>query len=288
MNTRTIRRLFLSRHRRYEKRFSKLFNKAIRGQWLYASRSLDTEQLPTQDLERAYQTMYLYIMGEEGVITWNLYMPDKQIDTKDITDAVARFFAPENQQQLRVFWETLMRTYLNTYLVTRVFEVSKTTARQIVAAIEQQRALGKSIDEIRKYLQQEARRQQIRANTIARTETTNAMNKAQVLALNSSGKEWEKSWRSLRDDRVRAGHVVADNHYDLSGRFIDMNDLFDVPLYEKGVRIDQKLAFPGDITNGATAGNVINCRCSLIFREKGQRYGFRRTNRYRYGMDKRN
>src|SRR5690606_37551607 len=153
------------------------FNKAIRGQWLYASKTQDTDQLPTQELERAYQTMYLYIMAEEGVITWNLYMTDKPIDTKDITDAVARFFAPENQQQLRQFWNTLMNQYLNTYMVSRVFEVSKTTARQIVATIEQQRALGKTVDEIRKHLEKESRRQQIRANTIARTDTTNAMNK---------------------------------------------------------------------------------------------------------------
>ncbi len=266
MNTRTIRRLFLSRHRKYEKRFAKLFNKSIRGQWQYASRTLDIEQLPTQELERAYQTMYLYIMSEEGVITWNLYMPDKPIDTKDITDAVARFFAPENQQQLKVFWETLMRTYLNTYLVTRVFEVSKTTARQIVAAIEQQRALGKSVDDIRKYLEQEARRQQIRANTIARTEATNAMNKSQVLALNSSGRQWEKAWDAIRDEHTRDAHFAVDPEL-----WIDLDEPFNVG--------GELLGYPGDITLGATAGNLVNCRCSLRFREKGQRYGFRQTNR---------
>ena len=264
MNARTLRRLVLSRHRKYEKRFAKLFNKAIRGQWVYASRALDTEQLPTQDLERAYQTMYLYIMAEEGVITWNLYMPDKPIDTKDITDAVARFFAPENQQQLRVFWETLMRTYLNTYLVTRVFEVSKTTARQIVALVTNLDAQGYNQEEIRKYLEQEARRQQMRANTIARTEATNAMNKSQVLALNSSGRQWEKSWDAIRDEQTRDAHFSTDP--DL---WIDLDEPFNVG--------GELLGYPGDITLGATAGNLINCRCSLRFREKGQRYGFRRT-----------
>src|SRR5690606_16297799 len=100
MNNRTLRRLFLSRHRKYEKRFAKLFNKAIRKQWLYASRTLDTNQLPTQELERAYQTMYLYIMAEEGVITWNMYVKDRPI-TKDLTDVVANLMAPSNQQQMR-------------------------------------------------------------------------------------------------------------------------------------------------------------------------------------------
>lgn len=262
MNTRTLRRLFLSRHSKYEKRFAKLFNKAIRGQWQYASRTLDTDQLPTQELERAYQTMYLYIMGEEGFITWNLYMPDKQIEQKDITDAVARFFAPENQQQLRQFWNTLMNQYLNTYMVSRVFEVSKTTARQIVATIEQQRALGKNIEDIKKFLEKETRRQQIRANTIARTETTNAMNKSQVLALNSSGRQWEKAWDAIRDEHTRDAHFAMS-----PDMWIDLDEPFNVG--------GELLGYPGDITLGATAGNLINCRCNLRFREKGQRYGFR-------------
>src|SRR5690606_27849132 len=198
--------------------------------------------------------------------TWNLYMPDKQIDTKDITDAVARFFAPENQQQLRQFWNTLMNQYLNTYMVTRVLDVSKNTARQIVATIEQQRVLGKTVDEIRKHLEKEARRQQVRANTIARTEATNAMNKAQVLALNSSGRQWEKSWDAIRDERTRDAHFAVDPEL-----WIDLDEPFNVG--------GELLGYPGDITLGATAWNLCNCRCSLRFREKGQRYGFRQTNR---------
>src|SRR5690606_17738139 len=161
-------------------------------------------------------------------------------------------------------WNTLMNQYLNTYMVSRVFEVSKTTARQIVATIEQQRSLGKTPDEIRKYSEQEARRQQIRANTIARTEATNAMNKAQVLALSSSGRQWEKSWDAIRDEHTRDAHFSTDP--DL---WIDLNEPFNVD--------GELLGYPGDITLGATAGNLINCRCSLKFREKGQRYGFRRT-----------
>ena len=264
MNTRTIRRLFLQRHRRYEKRFAKLFNKAIRGQWLYASRELDTEQLPTVELERAYQTMYLYIMQEEGVITWNLYMPDDRIKSKDITDVIAQVFRPENASQMSRFWQQLMNTYLDTYTVSRQLEISKTTARQIVAHIEGLRADGVPVSDIRRSLEKESRKQQIRANTIARTEATNAMNKSQILALNSSSREWEKSWDAIRDDRTRDAHFSTDP--DL---WIDLNEPFNVG--------GELLGYPGDITLGATAGNLINCRCSLRFREKGQRYGFRRT-----------
>lgn len=265
MNQSTIRRQFLTRHAKYEKRFARMFNKALRIQYLYASKELDTNNLPTQELERVYQTMYLYIMAQEGVITWNMYVKDRPI-TKDLTDVVANLMAPSNQQQMRAFWDNLMGQYLNTYMVSRTLDVSKTTARQIVAIIEQQRALGKPSDEIRRYLEKEARKQQIRANTIARTEATNAMNKSQVLALNSSGRDWEKSWDAVRDERTRDAHFAME-----PTQWIDLEQAFNVG--------GELLGYPGDITLGATAGNVIQCRCSLRFRQKGQRYGFRQTNK---------
>ena len=258
----TIRRLFLDRHAKYEKRFARKFNKALRNQYLFASISLNPELIPTDELERAYTQMYQYIMQQEGVITWNTYVPENPIKRKDLTDVIAEIFAPENQDDMSVFWETLMRTYLNTYIVTRLLDVTKTTARQITQLIEEQRQLGKTVDEIRKALEKEARKQKIRANTIARTETTNAMNKSQVLALHSSGKEWEKSWDAVRDERTRDAHFIMEPTV-----WIDLNDNFNVG--------GELLGYPGDITLGASAGNVINCRCSLNFKEKGKRYGFR-------------
>lgn len=256
--------MFLNRHKRYEKRFARLFYKALRGQYLYAAKTLDTTDLPTALLEKTFRDMYLFIMQQEGVITWNTYMPDDLIKSKDITDVIAQVFRPENANQMTRFWDQLMNTYLDTYTVSRQLEISKTTARQIVAHIEGLRAEGVPVSEIRTSLEKESRKQQIRANTIARTEATNAMNKSQVLALNSSGREWEKSWDAIRDDRTRHAHYMMN-----PADWIDIGDLFKVD--------GEMLAHPGDMTNGATAGNLINCRCNLRFREKGQRYGFRRT-----------
>lgn len=256
--------MFLSRHKRYEKRFARLFYKALRGQYLYAAKTLDATDLPTALLEKTFRDMYLFIMQQEGVITWNTYMPDDRIKSKDITDVIAQVFRPENASQMTRFWQQLMSTYLDTYTVSRQLEISKTTARQIVAHIEGLRAEGVPVSDIRTSLEKESRKQQIRANTIARTEATNAMNKAQVLALNSSGREWEKSWDAIRDDRTRDAHFAMDPEL-----WIDLDEPFNVG--------GELLGYPGDITLGATAGNLINCRCNLRFREKGQRYGFRRT-----------
>lgn len=256
--------MFLSRHKRYEKRFARLFYKALRGQYLYAAKTLDATDLPTALLEKTFRDMYLFIMQQEGVITWNTYMPDDRIKSKDITDVIAQVFRPENASQMTRFWQQLMNTYLDTYTVSRQLEISKTTARQIVTHIEGLRAEGVPISEIRRSLEKESRKQQIRANTIARTEATNAMSKSQILALSSSGREWEKAWDAIRDDVTRHSHYMMN-----PADWIDIGDLFKVD--------GEMLAHPGDMTNGATAGNLINCRCNLRFREKGQRYGFRRT-----------
>ena len=58
----------------------------------------------------------------------------------------------------------------------------------------------------------------------------------------------KKTWFTVGDERVRASHVIADSQ--------EQN--INAP-YEVG---GQLLRWPGDTSLGATAGNVINCRCS--------------------------
>jgi len=59
-----------------------------------------------------------------------------------------------------------------------------------------------------------------------------------------------KQWFTVGDERVRTAHVNADSQEQ------DLNKPFNVG--------GQLLQFPGDTALGATAGNVINCRCSSV------------------------
>ena len=59
-----------------------------------------------------------------------------------------------------------------------------------------------------------------------------------------------KEWFTQGDERVREAHVLADSQEK------DLNIPFDVG--------GELLRFPGDTGLGATAGNVINCRCSSV------------------------
>ncbi len=59
-----------------------------------------------------------------------------------------------------------------------------------------------------------------------------------------------KEWVTVGDERVREAHVFADSQ-DRS-----LNQAFDVG--------GEQLRWPGDTSLGASAGNVINCRCSSV------------------------
>jgi len=63
-----------------------------------------------------------------------------------------------------------------------------------------------------------------------------------------------KEWVTVGDERVRPAHVSADSQLQR------IEDFFLV--------MGQQLRFPGDTSFGASAGNVINCRCSSVYSKK--------------------
>lgn len=98
-----------------------------------------------------------------------------------------------------------------------------------------------------------------RAITIARTESLSAMNKARLEAfrqgLEQAGidpSRASKQWISSRDPRVRDQHVTLD------GQVVPVDQPFVAPNGDL-------LLTPGDRSLGASASNLVNCRCSAIF-----------------------
>lgn len=92
-----------------------------------------------------------------------------------------------------------------------------------------------------------------RATTIARTESTGALNAGAVNAFLTEGVkcvEWLATHRTVRlaDDRTRLAHRLANGQKRPLG----------VPFLVGG----EELFFPGDPTG--SAGNVINCRCAIV------------------------
>lgn len=99
-----------------------------------------------------------------------------------------------------------------------------------------------------------------RAVRIAETETVSASNAGVHVGGDAydqiSIDTLEKVWVSVLDNRVRDAHRTANGQVKIS------TDPFEV--------WGEKLMFPGDRSLGASARNVINCRCTIKYRKKDE------------------
>lgn len=120
-------------------------------------------------------------------------------------------------------------------------------------------ANGSSESEVAKSLQHFFHSYRNQAMTIARTEITGALNFSGSKAMESAwtnGVDVRSKWVTMQDGHVRGS---------------DANDAFDhmgaegleiIPSQQLFIVSGEGLEFPGDTSNGASAGNTINCRCT--------------------------
>ncbi|MEK6459165.1 phage minor head protein [Heyndrickxia faecalis] len=95
-----------------------------------------------------------------------------------------------------------------------------------------------------------------RAQTIARTEILGAARTGQFYGDVQSGMVIGKTWRSAHDSKTRHAHAAAD------GQTVKFDQTFIVG--------GEELMFPGDTSHGASAKNVIQCRCFYTRVLKGE------------------
>lgn len=91
-----------------------------------------------------------------------------------------------------------------------------------------------------------------RSIVIARTETIRATNRGSQDAALATNLDLNKIWVATADDRTRPAHTAAD------GQMTDIRGTFTVD--------GEQLQYPGD--PDGSAGNVIQCRCTVVYREK--------------------
>ncbi len=95
-----------------------------------------------------------------------------------------------------------------------------------------------------------------RAITIARTEMIGGARTGQFHADDQSGMVIGKTWKSAHDSKTRSAHAAAD------GQTVRFNETFIVG--------GEELMFPGDTSHGASAKNIIQCRCFYTRILKGE------------------
>jgi len=95
---------------------------------------------------------------------------------------------------------------------------------------------------------------------IAQTETHTAMTYGIDEAVNSTGVEFEREWSTAGDQRVRPWPGSKNrrfNHREADRQKRKQREPFVVS--------GEKLMTPGDTSLGASAGNVVRCRCIVLY-----------------------
>lgn len=157
-----------------------------------------------------------------------------------------------------------------------VLSISETTKNQILKVISEGILMGWGAEKIAKTIGS-PELTMWRARMIVRTEANKAMNYGQILGESKSEWESNKIWIAANDHRTRH------SHRDMDDKMIPFKDKYLVPVYKsvggikgkkKGIEMQigvDLMSAPGD--KNASAGNVINCRCTVAFQAKRDENG---------------
>jgi len=96
-----------------------------------------------------------------------------------------------------------------------------------------------------------------RGRVISRTEIIAASNHGIAVGGQMSNLNLNKEWISSIDDRTRDGSTSQFDHIKPDGQIVHQSETFIVS--------GERLEFPGDSSHGASAGNLIQCRCTFAF-----------------------
>ena len=176
----------------------------------------------------------------------------------------------------QVKWVNSARTYLRN-LDERYFSLGLRDKRfdSIVRkAIDEGKSLSK--EKISQLITAyESKALKYRADAIARTETIQAINRAERAAIAQQIEEGlitadliTKWWSNSADERVRLSHVELGNRYNKNNQ-IGFNEPFETST-------GSKLLYPGDTSLGADASEIIHCRCKCMYHVdfvKGEKNG---------------
>lgn len=147
--------------------------------------------------------------------------------------------------------------YYNQYGGQNIKSISETMVKSVVEEIKAGTYQLETIEQMAERIEKTVNNPKFykwQALRIARTETTFAMNAASEMVGEVSGLVMTKRWIARRDGRERISHGES------NGQVVLQNELFTVG--------GQKLKFPGDGSNGATASNLVNCRCAIAYEPK--------------------
>lgn len=254
------RREFLRRHREQERLYFPRFRAALNRQFRRAAKQyeeqgfFDPSAIRTQDLEPIYRRLYTINTIREASREWEANVRpalDQLMRRKDLIDDLASFLGFGRDGNIIGLWRQLLQDFLNVRILTRIRQVNDTTRNRIAEVIQEGINDGLAHRDIAKNIREASKVNRVRAMAISRTEVSTAMNQGKYLAIQSSSLVYDKGWSAHADSRTRPDHLA-------------MLDSDIIPLNADFIVGGEPMSYPGDPRG--SAANVINCRCSLVFR----------------------
>lgn len=144
--------------------------------------------------------------------------------------------------------------YLKSKSIKWSKQVADTTEKRVKELLAQGFEEGLGSYDIADLLYEDYMFSYSRCESIARTEVLNSSRYIEFELFNNSGEYYAKKWSSIGGPRTRPAHAEA------SGQIKKMDEPFIVD--------GEQLMYPGDDSMGASAGNIIRCRCTVFYLTK--------------------
>lgn len=277
-------RAYQRRQARYEKQYTKLFYAYLRKCYYSSARLIQKEGIQADyratfddtKLERIFRQLYKNITLEEAKIAYKeMILPyesanrlqakvsGEEIEKKDIIDDLAEILSGNNSNLIRV-WRSLLDEFIEVRLTGRISRINQVTQERIAKIIEQGIFDGLGQEDLARLIRRQARESSInvvRSRAIARTETVVSANQGKYMSAKSSNLVMQKKWLPTIDARTRDGGPGREaNHRIMFDKdWQPLEEDFRVP---NALGVEEMALYPGDPR--LSAGNVINCRCSLV------------------------
>lgn len=191
--------------------------------------------------QRILESLYLRMYPDASVLA----IPDQSLKA----DGTRR------EAKMAVIEEEALRRWIHEHLGVHIRSIDAGTLMLIRQAAEQ------SLDpeQFRIRVQALINQAPYRAYRIARTETAAASNACMSMAADrySFGRPMVKVWKTF------GGQTVRPTHREMEGVTVPKDELFKVRRTDGGIDL---MEYPADSSHGASAGNVVNCRCRVAYR----------------------
>lgn len=265
---------FLRRQKIYENKYKKKYyaylqavNKSAAD--AYEKGSLEYDVYNSR-LEAIYKQLYSDVTIQEAEMQWHEFDDPSIKQQKDLIDALASIFTNTDSVPINM-WRSLLNDFVTVRIAGRITEVINTTRKRIAYLIEKGIEEGLGAREVAITIRKDTDFNKNRSLAIARTETITSANQGKYLAALSSPYVKQKKWLPTMDKRTRATHrdMVNVPYVDLTQEFY-LQDMKTGSLEPAQYPCDSRLS----------AGNTVNCRCIVIFRNKKDENGrlIRKTN----------